>query len=177
MFKKLGLIVFGGLLLAGVMSASASAADWSATNSWVWESVGDNVIVNFTKKNESSDSLYVTSGAFSTSRIFAANETGSKAMIVSDESINFYDGYGLYGSMGLDDGQFYLSFLDGRGYTDEYTITYSEDYSVYVLTLGGAKILVSDSITPSAVPVPGSALILGSSILCLIGIGSRRKNS
>ena len=72
------------------------------------------------------------------------------------------------------DNKYYFYLMDSNGNLVDYTIT-ETDYATYEIKVGNDVIIQIDAV--ASVPIPPSALLLGSGVIGLIGFGVRRRRA
>lgn len=185
MERKCSLFVAGFLLLGMAVVGNVNAA----VSEWVWSGTGLTIESSVDFINNDSYTFGITtvgdtnfangitllSSSLYTSTIsISPVNTGFEAAIMSmgENTIQL-------NTLDLPTSEFVFYFDDG---VDSPTTTYDlvEISGGYTLTSTDDEVSVtvlSNGVTPSAVPIPGSVLLLGSSLLGLLGIGSRRNKA
>jgi hypothetical protein len=176
------------IFLFGMVTA-ASAVE----SEWLWQGTGTAFEFNlqYDPTSEGTDSFWITSTNKNDTinRLLLLTETskGTSVKIYKDNPSNHFYADNTKDGLGpIDLGanpQFYFSFAQGDDPNIVFSYMYNlvQDDDMYYLSKSGNKIEVGVGsccgISPSPVPIPGSALLLGSSLLGLVGIGSRRKKA
>ncbi len=105
------------------------------------------------------------------------NNDFSSKFTVSSDGNTLTSKYGSIGLDGTNTFQFYFVY-DGVRYETYDIFTDDIDTNVYLLSLNNIEVLSIDSRPFLPVPIPPSALLLGSGVIGLLGVGvRRRKNS
>nr|WP_321466972.1 hypothetical protein [uncultured Desulfobulbus sp.] len=184
MKKKFSTMIFAGMLIGCSFNVALANVDLG-TNYWIWEGTGftstfrlsNSAGVNFTLVSTVDSSEYLTFyNGTSYAGITVAKNNDSSSLTYGHYFVdNITDSLAAI-DIGTKD-EFYFEF-DGSNY---YNIETDDGHTLYTLTSssGTMEVFVGNAgnITPSAVPVPSSALLLGSSVLGLVGLGSRRKKA
>jgi hypothetical protein len=186
-------LALNSLKIAGVLAMTLSCAlPAGATEvlvgldqEWNWQGNGTSLELNVTNNNFS---FVIGNGIVSPIPVFdytlpitTFNTTGGFVTISGNTAT-------VKSLLGVETGSVDLSATSGKfkfafsnGSTDyTYDIYSLSDKSYKLVGDNGEIVLVTAScgtLTPSPVPVPGSALLLGSSLLGLVGISSRRKKA
>ncbi len=188
MRRKCGLFITGlllsGMMYMGVACATELAVGDSVTGTWVWSGTGLSYTFGgefLAAGNENySFGITVASGPISlTNSISLISSTNVFSTITVTGNAN--DGYTAQsGSETLDlgdsdDHRYY--FDDGENDpTSYYTITRDSTISYTLSSVDGLVFanLTAPGGTPTAVPIPGSLILIGTSLVGLMAIGGRK---
>jgi hypothetical protein len=193
MRRKCGLFIvsllLSGIMFGGVAGAAILGVNEAQTGTWVWSGVGTSI--SFSGDMEPNYTFGISSvGNYSNSITLLPSTTFISPITVANTGTN-ESGDDIYsatvGTQSIELGttaEFELFFtnpdlsntstynvLNSDG--DVYFIRYGEGEDAMHVTLANTL----GELNANAVPIPGSVLLLGSSLLGLLGIGSRRNKA
>ena len=195
MRSKKGLIWLVGLLLMGMVSgASASEAFISIGTVWSGGTGASYFNIEVPTDSVPDYSFYLTTASGSgSSLLYSGNGSHMGAFSIIPTTVNGLTTYKATGFAGTVNGfnfsstlpQLELGSTPSFGFAIYNAVSGYASYSVtnigngnYTLSpsFGGTISLTTDA-THSPVPIPGAAILLGSGLMGLIGIGTRKKKA
>jgi hypothetical protein len=184
MSRKMGMFWMIGVLLLGMVNAVWADVSYTdlGTKAWIWEGTGTGLAFEKTTF-AANDSFWITSTENSNTLKILDNVTDMNSIDIYKDGNKYYaaitdDHTATQIELGTA-AKFYFTFKQGSNSSNMYDLVAASNGKQWKLIQGDYTLTTQlgscCGIHPT--PVPGSALLLGSSLIGLVGIGSRRKKA